>query len=161
MKMKNLLILMIASLSVFAAAQGEKPGLRKEMEAYYAKVDTLIETGNMKGFWALFAPGYYMVDTDGKRMDMAGYKAMVNGMGASMKIVDSTIRVKNVQFQDKELVVWVQQEMTWKQQFEGRWKTMKSTTRWAENLVMVGGSWKFKSSQQLMTNEPWTFKTNG
>ncbi|MBC8063821.1 MAG: hypothetical protein H7Y17_03260, partial [Chlorobia bacterium] len=77
------------------------------------------------------------------------------------KVSKSWIRVKNVQFQDQEVVVWIQHEMVWKEKSGNGWVSKKSTTRWAENLKQTPQGWKIKSSQQLMTNEPWTFKTNG
>jgi hypothetical protein len=161
MKARLLIGLALSLISALAVSQGERPNLRKDLENYFAKVDTYIEKGNMPAFWALFHPGYYTVDTQGKRMELPAYKQMINGMAKGSKVVDSHIRVKNVQLQDQEAVAWIQHEMTWKEMENGRWVAKKSTTRWAENLVSSGSSWKFRSSQQLITNEPWTFKTNG
>lgn len=153
------LVLMIAS--VMALGQGEKPGLRKEMEAFYGKMDGYIVKDNIKAFFALFDSSYYLVDTEGRRMSLAEFKQMVQGMAHAAKMVSCVSRIKNVQLQDREAVVWIQTEMVWKEKSGNGWATKKSTTRWAENLVRSGNSWKFKSSQQLMTNEPWSFKTNG
>lgn len=159
--MKMMLGLMLALLSTSVFAQGEKPGLRKEMEEYFAKVDRLIVAGNVNGYLALLAPEYYTADTEGKRMEKAAYRQMITGMAAASKVTKSWIRVKNVQYQDQEAVVWIQHEMTWKEKSGSGWVSKKSTTRWAENLKQTPQGWKIKSSQQLMTNEPWTFKTNG
>lgn len=152
-------VLMLASVVAFA--QGEKPGLRKEMEAYYAKMDSIVMNGKLSTFFGLFHPNYYVSDLDGKRMNLAEFKQMIGGMASSMKIVSHKSTIKNVQLQDQEAVVWLQNEMVWKEPSGSKWVTKKVTTRWAENLVPSNGSWKLKSSQQLMTNEPWSFKTNG
>lgn len=161
MKARLVIGLALSLISALAVSQGERPNLRKELETWFGKVDTYIEKGNMTAFWSLFHPGYYTVDTQGKRMELPAYKQMINGMAQGSKVVDSNIRVKNVQLQDQEAVAWIQHELTWKENVNGKWLAKKSTTRWAENLVSSGGGWKFRSSQQLITNEPWTFKTNG
>lgn len=154
---------MLVLSSVVALAQGEKPGLRKEMEAYYAKMDTTVEKGSLNSFFALFHPNYYVSDLDGKRMNLAQFKQMITGMATSpdMKLVSHKSNIKNVQLQDQEVVVWLENTMSWKEKSGNGWVVKKLTTRWAENLVASGSSYKIKSSQQLMTNEPWSFKTNG
>lgn len=161
MKSKVIVGLVLTLASVMALGQGEKPGLRKEMEAFYGKMDAIIVKGTVKEFFTLFDPSYYLVDTEGQRMSLAQFKQMVNGMAQGAKMVSYVSRIKNVQLQDQEAVVWIQNEMVWKEKSGNGWATKKSTTRWAENLIRKGNSWRFKSSQQLMTNEPWSFKTNG
>lgn len=153
--------LMLAAVSVFA--QGERPGLRKEMEAFYMKWDKAVMGKSLDAVWAFYHKGYYMVDTDGKRSNYPEVKNMITQYAKAMKMVSSKTRIWNVQLQNAEAVVWVQAEMVWKEQAgAGKWVTKKSTTRWAENLVQGGANgWLFRSSQQLMTNEPWTFKTTG
>lgn len=161
MKTKVILGLVLSLTSAMALSQGEKPGLRKEMETFYEKLDNIVEKGTVQQFFTLFDPSYYLVDTQGKRMNFAQFKQMVNGMAQGAKIVKSESRIKNVQLQDQEAVVWIQNEMVWKERSGNGWATKKSTTRWAENLVRKGNTWRFKSSQQLMTDEPWSFKTTG
>lgn len=154
-------VLMLASVAAFG--QGEKPGLRKEMEAYYAKMDATIMKNDLKTFFAMFHPNYYVSDLDGKRMTFPEFKQMIGGMANNpgMKLVSHKSIIKNVQLQDTEAVVWLENQMAWKEKSGNGWVTKKLTTRWAENLMPSGSSWRFKSSQQLMTNEPWSFKTNG
>ncbi|HJP83168.1 MAG TPA: hypothetical protein VJ835_06635 [Fimbriimonadaceae bacterium] len=163
MRLKLICAVALVAAAISTFAQGENPALRRQMENIFAKMDQYVMTDNMPAMWAMFHPGYYSVDTEGKRMTLAQFKAMVNGYRRSSKMVNCKTRIWNVQLQDQEAVVWVQQEMTWKEPAgNGRWAVKKSTTRWAENLVHGGPlGWQFKSSQQLMTNEPWTFKTTG
>lgn len=161
MKLKVIWVLALTVISALSFSQGERPNLRKELEDWFSKVDTYIEKSNYNAYWALFHPGYYLVDTQGKRMELPAYKQLIKAMAANGQVIDSHYRVKNVQLQEQEAVAWVQHELTWKEKVNGRWVAKKSTTRWAENLVSAGSGWKFRSSQQLITNEPWTFKTNG
>lgn len=162
MKSRFLFVFALAVMAVSAFAQSERPGLRKEMEAFYQKWDKAVMGKSLDNVWAFFHKGYYMVDTNGKRMNYPEYKNMIIQYSKSMKMVSSRTRIWNVQLQDQEAVVWVQSEMVWKEPSGKGWVTKKSTTRWGENLVPGGkNGWLFRSSQQLMTNEPWTFKTSG
>jgi len=163
MKSRIAFVFALALMSVAVFAQGERPGLRKEMEAFYLKWDKAVMGTSLNNVWAFFHKGYYMVDTDGKRMNYPEFKNMITQYAKSMKMVSTRTRIWNVQLQNAEAVVWVQNEMVWKEPAgAGKWATKKSTTRWAENLVPGGPhGWLFRSSQQLMTNEPWTFKTSG
>ncbi len=129
------------------------------MEAVFAKMDSAIAKQDMKTFFGMFVPGYYMVDKNGKNMTHAEFRANIEGMLKSTVSVKSKTRVYNVQLMDTEVVVWMQQEMSWVQKVNGANQTGRSTTRWAESLVRRDGAWKFKSSQELFTDEPWTFKT--
>ncbi len=154
------LLLVVSSMA--AMAQNEKSGLRKEMETYYSKMDSMVMKAELNPFFALFDSNYYVSDLDGKRMNLAEFKQMIKGMvnNPGMKLVSHKSNIKNVQLQNQEAVVWIENVVTWKEKSGNGWATKKMTTRWAENLVSSSGSWKIKSSQQLMTNEPWSFKTN-
>jgi hypothetical protein len=161
MKAKLVLGVLLTALSVGAFAQAERTQTRKEVEAFFAKFDSYINSGNLNGLFTMFDPGYYSVDTQGKRTYFPQWKAMVKSMTSSTKDVKSKITVKNVQLQDKEAVAWIQQQIWYKVNSGGRWMAKTETTRWAEQLKMTPSGWKSSSSQQLITNEPWSFKTNG
>jgi hypothetical protein len=153
--------LALLAITASAAAQNERDSARKAAEAMFHKMDWAINTGHMASYWSMFAPGYYSVDTEGRLYTLSQVRAMVAGAMNSGRNAHSTTAVKNVQLMDKEEVVWIEQRFSWEQNMNGHWMPMVQTTRWAENLKMVNGAWKFGSSQQLMTNEPWSFKTNG
>jgi hypothetical protein len=162
MKTKFLFVVALCMSAISAFAQSEESNLRKQMETIFAKWDKVVMGDSVAAAWPFFHKGYYLVDTEGRRMNFPEFKQMVIQMSKSAKMVSSRTRIWNVQLQEQEAVVWVQNEMVWKEQAGGKWSTKKSTTRWAENLVRGGiHGWQFRSSQQLMTNEPWTFKTTG
>jgi hypothetical protein len=162
MKSRFLFVFALAAMAAASFAQGERPGLRKEMEAFYQKWDKAVMGKSLDDVWAFYHKGYYMVDTEGKRTNYPELKNMIIQYSKSMKMVSSRTRIWNVQLQNQEAVVWVQSEMVWKEPSGKGWVTKKETTRWGENLVQGGkNGWLFRSSQQLMTNEPWTFKTSG
>ena len=146
MKAKLMLVIAFALLSVAGFAQGENAALRKQMETFFAKVDKYMVTDNVEALWPLFHPGYYAVDTEGRRMELPAFKDMVNQMRRSSKLVSAKTRIWNVQLQDQEAVAWIQQELVWKEPSgSGNWVSKKSTTRWAENLVRGGpGGWRFR-----------------
>ncbi|CAN5432968.1 hypothetical protein BH11ARM1_BH11ARM1_15110 [soil metagenome] len=158
---RSLICLSLVAACAAANAQNERDSTRKMAEDYFMKADMAINKGDVSGFLNMFAPSYYSVDTDGKRMEWSTFRSQVMGMMKSTKNVHSTIMIKNVQLMDNEIVVWTQQQLKYSVNQNGKWMPMVSTTRWAENLKKVDGKWKFASSQQLMTNEPWTFKTTG
>jgi len=162
MKTKFLFVVALCLSAVSTFAQSEETSLRKQMEAIFLKWDKVVMGDSLAAVWPFFHKGYYMVDTEGRRMNFPEFKQMVIQMAKSSKMVSTRTRIWNVQLQDQEAVVWVQNEMVWKEQAGGKWATKRATTRWAENLVRGGiHGWQFRSSQQLMTNEPWTFKTTG
>lgn len=163
MKARILLALVVMMASVTSFSQGENPALRKAMESFYLKYDKTVMGDSLGALWPFYHKGYYLVDTEGKRMSYPEFKQMITQYAGSMKMVSSRTRIWNVQLQNQEAVAWVQSEMVWKEPAgNGKWATKKMTTRWAENLVRGGAhGWQLRSSQQLMTNEPWTFKTNG
>ena len=160
MMMRSLLCVPLVACVALAAAQSEENQNRKMAESFFAQLDASINKNKPTVFFSMLAPGYYNVDTDGHKMTYSQFKAGVMQMWSNAKDVTSTTTIKNVQLMNDEEVVWTQQVMTWKMRKGNGWVTMKETTRWAENLKMVDGKWKLASSQQLMTNEPWTFKTN-
>ena len=149
---------MLACVSM-AHAQDEMAIARKAATALFAQADSYVNKGKLSMFYAMFAPGYYSVDTQGSKMWMADFKAGMSGWMKSVKDFHATTEVKNVQLMSDEEVVWTERTVTFLMKMNGRWSKMKETTRWAENLKLVNGKWKFASSQQLITNEPWSFKT--
>jgi hypothetical protein len=152
--------LVLLAITAGAAAQNERPSARKEAEDMFHKMDWAVNSGHMAAYWSMFAPDYYTVDTEGHRMTLSQMKGMVAGYMKTGRHPHSVTTVKNVQLMDKEEVVWIEQKFSWEQNMNGHWMPMVQTTRWAENLKTVDGAWKFGSSQQLMTNEPWSFKTS-
>jgi hypothetical protein len=144
----------------FANAQDEAANARRMATNFFERIDNAINKGKVDTYFTMLAPGYYTVDTEGHRMNVPQLKSMVAGMMRATRGVHSETVVKNVQLMDQEEVVWTEQTMTWSEKKGNGWVKMKETTRWAENLKMVGGAWRLASSQQLMTNEPWSFKTN-
>lgn len=161
MKTKQIFVAILALFAIQAFAQGEKAGLRKDVETFFAKFDANIGAGNLPGLFSMYSPAYYSVDTQGKRTAWAQWKAGVSQMSKMTKNAKSKIMVKNVQLQEGEVVAWIQQEFWYSVKEGNRWVTKKSTSRWAETLKPTDGGFRFISSQELMTNEPWTFKTNG
>ena len=161
MKMKLILGVLLSLLAVQVFAQGERPEVRKQVENFFAKFDAYIGAKDTKGLFTLFAPGYYSVDKQGKRTELAEWKKGVLGANKTTKDIKSHIQIKNVQLQDQEIVVWIQQKITYTSKQNGKWVTATSTSRWAETLKATDAGLKSVSSQELFTNEPWTFKTNG
>ncbi|MCC7230027.1 MAG: nuclear transport factor 2 family protein [Fimbriimonadaceae bacterium] len=161
MKTKQIFVAILALFAIQAFAQGEKPGLRKDVEAFFAKFDANIASGNLAGLFSMYSPAYYSVDAQGKRTSWAQWKAGVSQITKVTKNAKSKISVKNVQLQEGEVVAWIQQEFWYASKEGDRWVAKKFTTRWAETLKPTDGSFRLISSQELMTNEPWTFKTNG
>jgi len=162
MKMKVILAFLAAALSVIGYCQAEDPALRKELEGFMASFDKTVNTNNKAGFFSMFAPDYVNVDKQGKRSDLAQFKAMVNGMWSQSKGVRSKTLVKNVRGNGNEAVAWCEEVMIWKQpNGNGKWVEMKMTSRWAESVRKTPTGWKFYYSQELPTNEPWDFKAGG
>lgn len=157
---RSLLCLSLIACFGAANAQNEQENARKMATALFARADSLVNAGKYAAFLNMFAPGYYSVDLQGKRMTYGQLKHDVMGMSKMARSIHSTTTVKNVQLMNDEEVVWTEQKVQYSIKRNGRWVSMIETTRWAENLKMVDGQWKFASSQQLMTNEPWSFKTN-
>lgn len=156
---RTLLCASMLACVAFANAQDEMANARKMATSFFAQADMAINKGNTKAFYGMFAPGYYNVDTQGKQMSWSQFKSSISMFMKQAKDIHSTTEIKNVQLMSDEEVVWTEQVITYSVKSNGRWVKMKETSRWAENLKMVDGKWKFASSQQLMTNEPWSFKT--
>jgi hypothetical protein len=159
--MKRYLCIGLIALSVIAAAQPEQNNVRKQAETFFANLDKAINAKDNAKVFSMFAKDYYNVDLEGKSMDLAQFKGAIAMWLKSSKDMTSKTLIKNVQLQAQEAVVWTQQTISWKEMRNGKWVGLVETTRWAEQLRWTDGGWKFSSSQQLPTNEPWTFKTNG
>jgi hypothetical protein len=161
MKRPLLAFTLFFSVCAVSHAQPERSDARQQAERHYAQMDAAINSGNMKAFLGMFLPSFYVTSKQGVRMDFRQFKEMVSSMQGSTRDVRSRTRVHNVQLQEQEVVVWIQQEMSWKTKQGRGWATQKSTSRWAETLVWSNGQWKFASSQELFVDEPWSFKTTG
>ncbi len=142
-----------------ALAQAERNRDRQMAEAFYAKADRLFSSGNLAAWYDIFSPDVYFADTQGKRMDLSQFKQMIASMG--WKYVQVTTTVRNVQLQNQEMAVWVERKMNYRVHLNSSWVPMTQTARYAETLVQSGAGWKITSCQQLVTDEPWTFKTGG
>ena len=156
---RTLLGISMLTCVAMAHAQDEMASARRATTALFAQADSYVNKGKLSKFYGMFAPGYYSVDTQGNKMWMSDFKAGMGGWMKSVKDIHAKTEIKNVQLMNDEEVVWTERVMTFKMKMNGRWTTMKETSRWAENLKMVNGKWMFASSQQLITNEPWSFKT--
>jgi hypothetical protein len=154
-------ILTILAVASIACAQEERPGARKEIEAFYAKGDAMVSSGHMAQYVTLFSPNFYFVDSDGRRQEFPTFRANLMSAARVWKELKLKTTVKNVQLQDGEITVWVEEMLSHKELRNGKWVPMTQTTRYADGLGRVGNGWRFVSSQQLFTNEPWSFKTNG
>jgi len=159
--LRTKLCLGLLALAAISAAQPEQGNVRQQAEAFFSKIDAGINSGKTATLFQMFEKDYYNVDLEGRRMDLAGFKKAIMAWEKATRDMKSKTVVKNVQLQNQEAVVWTEQTMWWKAMRNGRWVQMKETSRWAEQLRWTDGGWKFSSSQQLMTNEPWSFKTNG
>jgi hypothetical protein len=152
--------LALSALAVVAHAQDERPDVRKQAESFIRAMDKAINTRNSTAFFTMFSPDYYTVDTQGRRTSYLAFKSNTQESMKAMREVKSTTTVKNVQLQNSEIVVWTEQQLKFLANIDGKWQPLVSTSRWAETLKRDGDSFKFTSSQQLMLNEPWSFKTN-
>jgi hypothetical protein len=159
LKSAPFIALSLFTVAALASAQEERASDRKMAEDLYAKCDAEIRSGNISAFLTHFSPGFYYVDANGKRTDFAQFKAELVGMVKAMKGMKEETRIKNVQLQNDELVVWVEMTFTYKVKHGTKWVTEAHKARSADSLARKNGSWVFTSSQELMTNEPWSFKT--
>lgn len=162
MKLRAILAFALMAFSVACFAQAEDPALRKDLERFFARFDRMMAEGKNKQLFDLMAADYVNVDTQGKRMDKAQFKAAIMGMMGSVKDMHSKTLVKHVRGSGNEAVAWCEEVYTWKQKSGNGWTPMKMTSRWAESLRRTpSGGWVFFYSQELPTNEPWSFKTGG
>jgi len=161
MNMKPMLMMMaLMATSISAFAQNENANTRQAAEAFFHKYDQMINKGDLNGYMGLLTKDYTSVDKQGKSMNKAELRAYISGMMPSSRNFHSVTTVKNVQLQSEEASVWVVNVMTMEQKVNGRWQKVKMTSRFCETLTRAEGPWKIKYSQELMTDEPWSFKTN-
>lgn len=162
MRTRAFFLLVVSLMSIMAFAQGEDPGLRKDIEAFYHKTDGLINRGNWEGFLATMAPDAVMADTQGKRMN----KAEIREWFMQMKAMMPGLKIKSVvkharDMGNNEAVAWVELKLNWKQQNGRRWSPMKLTVRVAESLRRTENGWRTYYSQELPLDAPWSFNTGG
>ncbi|MBN9504328.1 MAG: hypothetical protein BGO01_08425 [Armatimonadetes bacterium 55-13] len=161
MKIRVLLILAISVFAGSAFGQAEDPGLRKELENFFHRFDKLMKAGNTNGIFDLLAPDYTNVDTQGHRMNRGEFKEAVRNMTAQSKNISSKVTVKHVRGNQHEAIAWCEEVFVYTIREGNGWKTMKSTSRWAESLRKTDKGWVFFYSQELPKDEPWSFKTGG
>lgn len=159
MKVHHILSAIVASsaLAVIAFSQAEDPALRKEMQALYGSYDRMIEKGDMKAFIATLDPSFAAVDADGKRSTYSQVKRQYEELLKGTRDRKGHTSVKHVQRQGNEVSVWAETSFTFKFQQRGKWVSMKETMRFVDTLKKSGSGWKITYSQELPTNEPWSF----
>ncbi|HEY0867232.1 MAG TPA: nuclear transport factor 2 family protein [Fimbriimonas sp.] len=152
----SLLVLAVLSVSAISSAQSERSSDRAQAIALFHRADSLFNSGRYNAYFSLFTPGFYQVDADGNRIHKARFKAAAMSALDGVQNARMKNTIKNVQLTDNELMVWVEERLSYR---TGR-GPMVLTSRYAYNLVRAPGGWAFASAQQLPTNEPWSFKTN-
>jgi ketosteroid isomerase-like protein len=140
---------LVAIMATVAFAQAEEAGLRKEIQAVYAKFDKLVAARDSRGLMAMLDPSFIGTDADGKSIRYAETKQMVTTMLKSMRDPRSTITVQQVQRQGDEVVAYVTMKWSCKMKRGNKWVTESNTEKYAETLKKVNGTWRFFSSQAL------------
>jgi ketosteroid isomerase-like protein len=156
------ILLSLALVPSFDHAQPERNDLRKQMEALFGKLDKAVAAKDMKTLFAHFDGSFVWIDQNGNRADLAQFKKNISDWILAAEGIESKTRIKNVQLQTREAVVWTEQTLSWVAKGpDGKKTRMTSTTRWAETLAWKNGAWRITQSQELFQDEPWTFRTNG
>lgn len=160
MKLKWMLSLMLIVGAGAAMAQPEVFAARHQATAMYRIADGAINRGDFKTFFMMFAPDFHAVDLQGKKSNFGQFKAGIGKQLKTMRDIHIHTRVWNVQLQNKEIAVWVQEELSWKQMTKGRWVPMTYTSRYCDTIRRDGDRWFYTYSQALPMDETWSFKTN-
>jgi uncharacterized protein (TIGR02246 family) len=154
------MILLLSVMALTAFGQPENAELRRELRDFYAHQDRLIAAGRDEALLRTFHPEFVGVDTQGKRMTLDQFRAHM----ASMRRISTGVKAKSVlkhvrtQGSD-EAVSWVEQTFTYKARQGSGWANRKQTARYSETFKRTPRGWVIIYSQQLPTNEPWSFKT--
>lgn len=159
MKLKLFLSGLLGLLTVAAMAQPEDAELRRQMQAFYARMDGYIAKGDTNAVVRTMDPNYVYTDVQGHRMGYAEMKTMMMNMQSTMKGAKSWTSVKHVQGNDQEAFVWVEMKTTYKRKKGTRWVAMNSTHRFAETHRRTQMGWKTVMTQELPIDEPWPFGT--
>ncbi len=154
MRVRFLLVIFLAVLSVAARSQPEDPSLRKEIEAVYAKWDSLVAKRDIKGLWAMIDPSFVGVDLDGRAVPYAEGKEHFEQMMAQMQGIRSRIKVDHVYGDHREVCAWVTLHVTWEEKVNGRAVRREFSSKFAETLRWTGKGWRFTYSQMLPDFRP-------
>lgn len=156
------ILVSLTLVASFAHAQPERNDLRKQMEALFGKMDKAIAAKDAKAVFEHFDNSFVWIDQNGNRANLAKFRKDFTDWITAAEGMESKTRIKNVQLQNREAVVWTEQTLSWLEKGpDGKKVRKQATSRWAETLAWKNGAWKFTLSQELFQDEPWSFKTNG
>ncbi|MBX3119219.1 MAG: nuclear transport factor 2 family protein [Fimbriimonadaceae bacterium] len=156
-KVRIAMSLLLAVLAVSSFGQAEDAVLRKDMQKLYASWDGMVAKKDVKGLMSYLDKGFVGVDTEGNRMTYTESKDQLEMFFRVLRDVKTKTAVKHVRRQGPEAVAWVEMELTYKTQDNGKWVPMKVTMRFAETMKWTANGWRITYSQELPTNEPWDF----
>lgn len=161
MKLRTILLLVLSLASVSAFAQPEDSRLRKEFQALYAEMDRAIDRQQASGILRYLDPSYVMVDDQGERWEYGTIReALTQGVQRFRKLTHKS-SLKHVQRSGDEVITWVEVVLGMEEHRGNAWVPMKQTERLSETWKRTRSGWKKTYTQQLPTNEPWSFKTIG
>jgi ketosteroid isomerase-like protein len=132
-----------------AAAQGEDPQVRKEVERVYFKLDRLAEKGDVDGIMAMVSPNVVVMDVHGRVTGWNEMRSITRQMARSTRDAKMNTRIENIQTQGPEVVAWTTTTVTYGQLRNGRWMPVTMTSRCAHTLKRINGQWMFVAAQNL------------
>lgn len=139
----------ICAGSSIAAAQGEDPQIRKDLQKFYAKWDQACNTGDVKTLYSMIHPTFVMTHANGKTSNAAQVKKELAGMAKMSKDVKSNITLDQIQSQGDEAVAWCTMKVSFKMKQGSKWVPANFTSKFAETLKKFDGKWMFVASQEL------------
>lgn len=149
MKVAGWILLGLAAWTFARAGGPEDRALRKEVEATYAKWDSLIAKGDLAGMMTMLDASFVGLDLDGNVATKRDTERFMRQWLQSVREVRSFIRVEEIYPHGNEVEAWITMTLSFKTKKGGKWVEQSVTERFAETLKKTKTGWKFTHSQLL------------